>query len=300
MKKRLKKWLKKHFEIEFFIYQLLLVVPSNKLLSYRYKKKFGIKPNLKKPKTYNEKILWLMLNWNDKQVKICADKYLVRGYVKEKVGGHILNELYQVVDKSSQINFETLPSQFVIKSTQGCGMNYICTKKSTLTRKDILKKLKGYTTLNYFYNKTRELVYKDMMPKIIVEKFLGTTGKVPKDYKIYCFNGEPFMIQVDIDRFEDTHRENFYDINWNLLGIEDLDCPSDPLKIEEKPKVLEEMLNYAKLLSTDFPHVRVDFYVDEEEVIFGELTFSTAAGTTNWSPKEFDKILGEKFELPSI
>ncbi len=298
MKKMLKKIIKSQFWLEKLIYQILMIIPSDKLLSYRYKKKFGVAPDLKNPKSYNEKLIWIMLNWENETAKKCADKYLVRDYVKQKVGEHILNDLYQVVDKAEQIDFETLPDKFVIKSTQGCGMNYICTDKSKLTKKEVVKNLKGYTSLNYFYSKSRECIYKDMQPRIIIEKFLGEVGQVPKDYKIYCFNGEPFMIQVDIDRFQQSHRENYYDTEWNLLDIEDLDCPSDTSKVEKEPKVLAEMLKYAKLLSADFPQVRVDFYVVEDKVVFGELTFSTAAGATNWSSKEFDIELGKKFELP--
>lgn len=300
MKKWLKKWLKKHFEIEFFIYKILLIIPSDKILSYRYKKKFGVKPNLKEPKSYNEKLMWLMLNWDDKQAKKCADKYLVRDYVKQKVGGHILNNLYQVVDSADEINLENLPNQFVIKSTQGCGMNYICTDKNRLTKKEILRNLKGYTRLNYFYMKTRESIYKDMKPKIIVEKFLGTVGKVPKDYKIYCFNGKPLMIQVDVNRFKDVHCKNYYDLDWNFLETQDLNCPADPSKIEDPPKVLGEMFRYAELLSADFPHVRVDFYVIEDQIIFGELTFSTSAGVARWYPMEVDSVLGKQFKLPLV
>ncbi len=298
MKNLLKKIIKSQFWLEKLIYQILMIIPSDNLLSYRYKKKFGVAPDLKNPKSYNEKLIWIMLNWENETAKKCADKYLVRDYVKQKVGEHILNDLYQVVDKAEQIDFETLPDKFVIKSTQGCGMNYICTDKNKVTEKEILKSLKGYTSLNYFYSKTRERIYKDMQPKIIIEKFLGKVGTVPKDYKIYCFNGEPFMIQVDIDRFQQSHRENYYNTEWKLLDIQDLDCPSDKSRIEDKPEVLDEMLKYAKLLSVGFPQVRVDFYVVEDKVIFGELTFSTAAGTSNWNPKEFDIELGEKFELP--
>ena len=300
MKKIIKKWLKEYYLLDWLFYRVLLIIPSDKLLSYRYKNKLGVKPNLKNPKSYNEKLTWLMLNWNNQQAKNCADKYLVRDYVEKKVGVGILNELFQVLDNSDEINLETLPNRFVIKSTQGCGMNYICTDKNQVTKKEIIKKLRGYTELNYFYYKSREVIYKDMKPRIIIEKFLGDTDKVPKDYKIFCFNGKPFMIQVDIDRFEEAHRKNFYDCEWNLLDVDYLDYPSDPSQIEECPKVLRGMLNYAELLSVDFPHVRVDFYVVEDQIIFGELTFSIAAGTTNWNPKEFDIILGEKFELPSV
>ena len=300
MKKRLKKLLKEYYLLDWLFYRILLIIPSDKLLSYRYKNKFGVNPNLDEPKSYNEKLTWLMLNWNNQKAKNCADKYLVRDYVEKKVGGQILNELYQVVDNVDEINFATLPNKFVIKSTQGCGMNYICSDKSQLTKEEILKGLKGYTNLNYYYYKSRELIYKDMKPKIIIEKFLGDVDRVPRDYKIYCFNGKPFMIQVDIDRFKNTHRENYYDLDWNLLDVEDLDCPSDPLQIEEPPIVLAEMLKYAEVLADDFPQVRVDFYVVEGKVIFGELTFSTASGTTNWNPKEYDTFLGRKFELPSV
>ncbi len=299
----MKKWLRENnytlfFELKYWYYQLLLLIPSRIFISYRFKKKMGFEPNLKNPKGYNEKLLWLMLHWRDKKAKICADKYLVRDYVREKIGDNLLNEVYQIVDKSDDIDFEALPKQFVVKSTQGSGMNYICINKDAITKEDIRKKVIGYTHKNFFYSRGREWVYKDMQPQILIEKFLGKNGEVPKDYKFYCFAGEPFMVQVDINRFRDAHRENWYDTQWNLMDIQDLDCPSDSTQIEPKPKEFEQMLEYAKILSRDFPHVRVDFYIVEGKVFFGELTFFSSCGMSKWDPYEFDLELGNKIKLP--
>lgn len=301
----MKKWLKRYCSTPFFYlryayYQLLrLLIPSKKFISKRYRRRMGKMPNLTTPETYNEKLLWMMLYWRDDKAKICADKYLVRDYVKEKISDSVLNQLYQVVNNVRDINWDALPDKFVIKSTQGSTMNFICTNKNNLTMNEVINATRGYTLTNFYYSLGREWVYKDMKPRIIVEKFLGEIDKVPKDYKIYCFDGEPFMIQVDINRFQKNHSENFYDINWNLLPIMDASCPSDVTQVEPAPSVLPEMLQYARQLSEGFPHVRVDFYViNKTEIIFGEMTFFTSCGMSKWSPEEFDKELGAKIKLP--
>lgn len=301
----MKKWFQAYYSslfihLRYAYYQFLrLKVPSRKYVAKRHYRHLGVMPNLTHPKTYNDKLLWMMLYWQNDQAKICADKYLVRDYVKQKIGDAVLNEVYQVVSKAKHINLSALPDKFVIKSTQGSGMNYICTDKSRLTLQDIIKATRGYTLTNYYYAKGREWVYKDMKPQIIVEKFLGEGNEVPRDYKIYCFHGEPFMIQVDINRFHKSHRENYYDTNWNLLPIMDLDCPSDPSLIEPAPESLPKLLDHARKLSDGFPHVRVDFYIiDKTRIVFGEMTFFTACGMTNWQPKEFDSVLGAKIKLP--
>lgn len=294
----IKSILKESRTFVYYYYLINYFLFSNKRYTLnRFKKQMGKKLDLVNPRTFNEKLCWMIVYWENDLAKRCADKFLVREYVKEIGLGSLLNEVYQLVSSVDEIDFEKLPKSFVIKSTQGSGMNYFCKDKKYLDYNDLKRKTKYYTKTNYHYYKGREWVYKDIKPKIIVEKFLGE-DTVPKDYKLYCFNGVPHCIQVDINRFKNDHRENFYDVDWNFIDVMDIDCPSDSSLIEPKPVLLEKMIEYSKKLSSGFPHVRVDFYILGDRLFFGELTFFTACGTTRFSDINFDLKLGNLITLP--
>ena len=158
-------------------------------LKAEFRRHVGYSLNLNNPSTFNEKLQWLKLNWHDKNATICADKYEVRGFIKEKGLSHILNDLYGVYDNVDDIQIDELPEQFVMKVTHGCGQNLICTDKSKLNWEEEKKNFKKWMNISHYY-KSLEWVYKDIKPRIIVEKLINTSdGKPPKDYKVFCFNG---------------------------------------------------------------------------------------------------------------
>ncbi len=233
------------------------------------------KPNLKNPKTFNEKTTKLKLTYKDNMlVSQCADKYGVREYIKSKGLENILNELYLVCDTPEEIDFSKLPDKFALKCTHGCGYNIICDDKNKLNIEKAKKKLKKWLKEKCGLAST-ELQYLNIKPRIICEKYLCTEkGKLPLDYKIYCFKGKPECILVCSER-EKKLKLSYYDLNWKRLEYE-TECWSAQKDID-KPKNLEKMLDYASKLSEDFEFVRVDFYNDEGKIIFGELTFTPAA-----------------------
>ncbi|HHX81325.1 MAG TPA: hypothetical protein GX692_09735 [Acholeplasmataceae bacterium] len=266
-------------------------------ISFEYKRRIGYKPDLKNPKTYNEKLQWLKLYWYDPKATICADKYLIREYVESKGLKHILNELYGVYDNVEQIDFQKLPEKFVMKVTHGCGQNLICKDKSKINWKKEKRKFKIWLRTNHYYN-SLEWVYKDIKPRIIVEKLIETQdNKPPKDYKFFCFNGEPKYIFVASDRGENTTKFDFYDLEWNHLAVKN-HYPNSNEAIP-KPLKLQDMIEHSKVLSKGFPHVRVDFYMEKEKVIFGELTFFHFSGSEPFEPIDFDYKMGEYLELPN-
>ena len=269
-------------------------------LSIDFKRHVGYKLNLKDPKTYNEKLQWLKLNWFDPKATICADKYTVREFVAEKGLGHTLNELYCVYDCADNINFEELPDQFVMKVTHGCGQNLVCLDKSQINWEAEKKTLNKWLKMSHYYN-SLEWVYKGIIPRIVVEKLIQTEdGKLPKDYKVFCFNGEPKCIYVVQDRSmdPDTKRFDFYDCNWNHINVKNHYPNSE--KILPKPKELGRLLDYSRVLSAGFPHARIDFYIENGNIIFGECTFFHFSGHGPFEPMEFDYKMGEYLTLPKL
>lgn len=246
---------------------------------------------------YPQKINWIKRYLEDELYQKCTDKYTVRDYVKEKGLGHLLNELYAVYDSVDEIEFDKLPNSFVLRANHGCGWNILCEDKNKLDIEQAKKKLRKWMKKNYYYVQG-ERWYKDIKPRIVCEKFLrDSSTKDLKDYKIFCFHGKPHVIQVDIGRYV-NHKRNFYDTNWNLR---DIYCEHDiDQRGVKRPKELETMLEYARILSEGFIHVRVDFYVVDEKIIFGEMTFAPGSGVVSFTPTSFLKEMGDLMKLPKL
>lgn len=252
--------------------------------------------NLINPKTYNEKLQWIKLYDKNPLMPKCCDKYIVREYVEKFGGGQILNELYWHGINPDEIPYDTLPDKFVIKVTHGSTFNIIVTDKKKLDKDDVCNKLKRWLKAKFIpcYG---EWFYGIEKPRIIVEKFIESADdKQLRDYKVFCFNGEPRLIRVDTDRFT-NHKDRIYDKNWNLQKNAHMGHGFGNKDIE-KPKCLDEMINYARRLSKPFNHARIDFYVVNEKLIFGEITFTNGAGFDRFSSYEFDLKMGEWLSLP--
>lgn len=262
-----------------------------------YFSQFGEHINFQKPKSFNEKIQWIKLNYRNPLMIKCADKYDVREYIKEKNLDSILNDIYGIYHDVEDIDLSKLPNSFVLKATHGSGWNIICRDKSELDWKVKYEKIKSWLNTNY-YDIGGEWVYKNIQPRIIAERLLvDEKGNLPKDYKIFCFNGKPKIIQVDLDRYQ-NHKRNLYDLEWNKLPVE-LQLPNSSTPVE-KPKQLELMLEISKILSEDFPFVRVDLYNVNGKIYFGELTFYPGNGFEKFKPKEFDLLLGSYLDLSCL
>ncbi|MBO7303955.1 MAG: carbonic anhydrase [Clostridia bacterium] len=274
-------------------------LPDKAMLKLQYRVKLHRKLNLKNPKRFTEKIQWYKVNYRNSVMHTCVDKYDVREYIKSKGLENILIDLYGVYDSIDNVDFNLLPESFILKSTDGSGgINvFLCNDKSALD----VEKVKAALQVGYKLKKKhpgREWAYNGLKHKIIAEKLL-VNEKNPEagidDYKIFCFNGEPKCIVVDTDRYI-GHKRNFYDTEWNDFKVTS-DAPACDREIQ-KPENLEEMLEVARTLSSDFPFVRVDLYNVGGKIYFGELTFYPWSGYVQYYPDNFDFDLGEYFVLP--
>lgn len=264
--------------------------------------KLGYKLNLNNPKTYNEKLNWMKLYYRNDLMPQCVDKFTVRQYVKDCGCEELLNELLWEGGNAKDIPFEELPERFVIKVTHGSGNNIICKDKSKLDKESTIQKLNKWLEEKYIpcYG---EWFYGIVKPRIIVEEFLSEDGdEVPADYKMFCFNdienGHGVgLTALDTDRFI-NHKRTIYDADWNMLKDVTFDFPNDIENECEKPEVYEKMIEYAKKLSKPFPHARIDFYVINNKIYLGEITFTNGAGFDRISPHSFDEKMGSWIKLP--
>lgn len=263
-------------------------------LMFYLKQKYKL--NLDDPKTYNEKINWQKLYYHNPNMSVCSDKFLVRNYVSEHGCNATLNELLWEGFDPVEIPFDSFPDKFVIKITHGSGFNIICTDKSSLNKKKVQKQLRKWMRTKYIkcYG---ESWYGREKPRIIVEKYLyNKNGGALFDYKFFCFKGEPQFVYVDTWK-DGRHHINMYDADFNLYRNVSLGYPTDFNDGIVRPENYEEMLDVAKKLSAEFPHVRIDLYNVDGKIIFGEMTFSKGAGFDRILPYEFDLKMGENFEV---
>lgn len=273
-------------------------VPSLYYLRLTHLIRHGERLDLSNPITFNEKLQWMKIYYRDSRFTELTDKYEVRKYVSDKIGDRYLIKLLGAWNNFSEIDFENLPEKFVLKCNHDSGSVVFIDK----SKKNDFKKLETFfekkLSKNHYW-KSREWNYKEIKAKIIAEELLADADKTYlTDYKFFCFNGVPRIIQVDLDRFGD-HRRNIYNTNWELLDVKINVDPLKEFKIE-KPKQLEKMLEIAAILSEGFPHVRVDLYLVKEQIYFGEMTFFHGGGQENFQPYWFSKKMGDWIDLESI
>lgn len=269
---------------------------SDKLyLKLLFRHRVGYSLNLDNPRSYNEKLQWLKLNDLHLEYTQMVDKVEAKKYVASKIGEKYIISTISVYDNVEEIDFDALPKQFVLKCTHDSGGIVVCKDKALLDVEKAKRKLKKGWGKNY-YKYNREYPYRDVKPRIIAEQYMeDESGYELKDYKFFCFSGEPQLLFVATDRPLDT-KFDFFDLNWNHLPFTN-GHPNNPNPIA-KPKNFEEMKDVARKLSQGLPHVRVDLYNVNGKIYFGELTFFHWSGMTPFVPLEWDYKLGELLKLP--
>lgn len=271
-------------------------LPDKTYLSIKYKWIFKTEIDWRCPKTFNEKLQWLKLYDRNPMYTVMVDKYAVKKYVSSIIGSQYIIPTIGVWDKFDDIDFDELPSRFVLKCTHDSGGLVICSNKEQL---DILlakEKLENSLRTNYYWS-GREWPYKNVKPRIIAEQYIGDNLL---DYKLFCFNGKPRLTLVCSERFSKGGlKEDFYDELWNHLNIQRKSHCNANLPIPE-PKQYELMKLLAGKLSSRMTFARIDFYEINGKVYFGEITLYPASGFEGFIPKDWDLRLGEWIKLPLL
>ena len=263
-------------------------------LSYKYNT--GKTLDLNNVQTYNEKLQWLKLYDRNPLYTDLVDKYKVRKYVSDIIGEEHLIPLLGVWDNPSEIDFDALPDQFVLKCNHDSGGIVICKNKSELDIQKAIAFLKKQLKRNFFY-RAREWPYKNIERKIIAEKYMvDESGYELKDYKFFCFDGVCKFAFIATDRGVDT-RFDFFDRDFNHIPVKNGHENSD--KEIKRPIAWEEMIHLAEMLSRGIPQVRVDLYDIFGHVYFGEMTFFHFGGKKPFQPEEWDYKFGSYIKLPN-
>lgn len=281
-----------------FLRKLLWSDKAFKLKTFR--KTHGRNPNLENPKSFSEKLLWSSLNYRDDRFVRFADKYLVRKHVAEVIGEEYLIPIYDVFEDIKQMNISNYPNKFVLNATHGSNMILICNDKETFDYNNAKKLVNSWLHRNY-YNRHREWHYKYIKPRVLcMENICDENGVPPLDYKFFCFDGKPYIVVLDIERFGDSTKRNVYDMNWKQVEGVSLTRPQVTDKEYQKPENFEKMKELAIKLAQGFEHVRVDLYNVNGKIYFGELTFLHAAAGIlgKISPYSYNEELGDLFKLP--
>lgn len=269
-------------------------LPTRLYIRLQYFKNYKKWLRIKHPTTYAEKLAYMKVYQHDDRLSILVDKYRVRQYIADKIGEEYLVPLLGVYTTTDEIPWESLPESYVLKCNHDSGSTVIHASNKGFDRTHAIEVLSQHLKGNLYYY-AREYPYRSVPPLILCEQYLNDgVGLTPNDYKIMCFNGEPRYIIVDQNRFVDHHRD-VYDPDWNKLDF----CTDHPQTdvVLDKPLELEKMLSLARELSRDFKHVRVDFYIVNEHVYFGELTFCPWGGVISFRPEKWNRILGDLIEL---
>ena len=284
---RTKFWLRFHFRTEGIANEL-------------HKSLVGYDIDWKNPKTLNEKINWMKFNTDTTEWTRLADKYLVREYVKERIGETALPKLYAVWRSADEIDFSILPKKFILKTNHGCHTVMPVLDKDKMDVNIVKRQFNVWMKKQYGYD-TAEPHYLEIKPLIIAEELLdndATFTTALADYKVYCFDGNPFCILVCTDRNVAKTTFSYFDCDWNPLH----NVLNEKLKGSDvaipKPDCLKLLLEYASILAKGHPQVRVDFYITHGKIYFGEMTFTSEGGYDGDITKEFCIEMGKHITLP--
>jgi hypothetical protein len=273
------------------------------IVAKRFKKGVGYKPDLENPRSFNEKIQWLKFNYRNPLLTTCADKFKVKEYITSKIGSEYVVPNLACWNSAKDVDFDNLPEKFVLKVNWSSGYNIIVNDKSKLDIEDAITKINYWMLpFNNCYYYYFNWAYKNMPPVIYAEKYIEQDNGQLYDYKFHCFNGEPRFILVVSNRLVEGKETNktFYDTDWNALPVRrDRDPFPDDTSME-KPRNFEKMLEISRILSKDFPFVRVDFYDLDDKVYIGEMTFYCGGGFEPFHPRDWDYKFGEMLDIRSV
>lgn len=274
-------------------------LPDALYLKIMFRLKMGYSLDLKAPKTFNEKLQWLKLYNRKPEYTKMVDKYEAKKVAEKILGKEYIIPTLGVWDRFEDIDFSTLPDRFVLKTTNGGGGGgvVICRDKNNLDKASAAERL-NTSLKTSIYKHLKEWPYKNVKPRILAEEFKVDESGELRDYKFYCFNGEPKVFLVASERFS-RHRTYFdyFDMDGNNLPFTQggKNNPVTP----QLPSTFEEMKKIAKKLSQGIPHVRIDLYSVDDKVYFGEFTFFDSSGYEKFTPNEWDDIFGSWVVLPS-
>ena len=273
---------------------------DERYLKLTYRLMIGKKLNLNNPQTFNEKLQWLKIHDRNYQYTNLVDKIEAKKIVGKVIGEEYIIPTLEICDSFDEIDWEKLPNRFIIKCNHNSGGVIVVNDKKDLDKDSLRTHFNKLLKKNYYYN-GREYPYKNIKPKIMIEENIqnANTKKQIDDYKLMCFNGKVKCSFVCSNRdSKEGLCVNFYDEDWNPMPFE-RHYPKNKQEFP-KPKEYNKMVELAEKLSKNIPFVRFDFYVVNDKIYFGELTFYPGSGMEEFTPDEWDYILGTWLDISKI
>lgn len=280
---------------------ILKILPMKPALYLMYFRGYRKILNLQSPKYYGEKIQWAKINGHIEDLSPFVDKYAVKEFVKKAIGEKYVVKTYGVYDSPDEIDFNALPQKFVVKCTNGTQAILICRDKNEFDIENAKKEMRKWLSSD-FYKIKKEYQYKNVKNRILIEEYLEDDSGELRDYKFYCFSGEPYWYSIFQGRFS-MKTIDMYTIDGDFLPDLKNGSRHAVTSKGEHPKLtnIEEFKILARKLSQPFSYVRVDFYMVNGQIYFGELTFTDGAGSEPMFPIEkYDIQFGEKIPLTPI
>lgn len=280
-------------EKEFVFRKLSRFLPDSLFLRWKYRLTFGRRLHLNRPVAFTEKLQWTKIHDRNPLYHQLVDKFEVKKYVAEKIGEEHIIPTIGVWENFNDIDFSSLPNQFVLKCTHDSGSTIVCTDRVNFDVEDAARRL-GKALSRDFYTMSREWAYKGVRPRIIAEKYMG--DDLP-DYKFFCSDGKVRFMFIATDRNKpgEEVKFDFFDAAFNHLDVKNGHPNAEVTP--SKPAGFEKMMELASRLSEGIPQVRIDFYEKDGNIYFGEYTFCHFGGFVPFEPDSMDYRFGEWIEL---
>lgn len=272
------------------------VLPDKVYLKICYKLLMGKKLDLNNPKTFNEKLQWLKIYDRKPEYTRMVDKYEVKKYVAEKIGEEYIIPTLGIWDRFDEIDFDSLPEQFVLKCTHDSGGLVIVRDKAKMDKAAVKKKLEKSLKRNYFYE-GREWPYKNVKPRIIAETLIASSDGHLADYKFSCFHGRADNVMACLDRHTGDTKFYFFDKEWNLLKLNRRGLAAPEGFTIPKPDGMDKMFQIAEVLSKNLKYSRIDLYNTDGKIYFGEITFFPHSGFDAQLLETTDILFGNMIHL---
>lgn len=289
--------MKEESNIKTVAYKILNSLISDSLYTrLKFRKNLHRWPDLKNPRTFNEKLCWLKLHRREPEMSVMVDKAQAKDYVRDILGEEYIIPIFGLWERAEDIDFGLLPDRFVMKGTHDSGRVIVCTDKNQLDFDRARQEMQQSLDRD-FYAITREWPYKNVPHRIIAEQFIRQSDGGLTDYKFFCFNGHVDCVMVCIDRHLGKPKFYFFDRNWNFLRLNKRGVAAPEGFTLPRPEGMERMFEIASILSKGQPFVRVDLYNVDGKIYFGELTFYPDGGVDPNILPSTDQRWGDLLDL---
>lgn len=271
--------------------------PDEIYLKIMYYLETGNKLNLKNPTGFCEKLQWLKLYDRNPNYSQMVDKIEVKRYVEKIIGKDVIIPTIGVWNSLKHIDIDSLPNQFVLKTSHGGGGVgvVVCKDKSKMDYNKTIKQLQ-YSLKQDIFKQLREWPYKNMKKRVFAEQYIEQEGGLV-DYKVLCFSGKAKLIEYHSNRFSNHHTQDFYDVSWNKTQISQGGSDTVSDIIAPRPECLDKMIEYSEIIARNMSHCRVDWYIVDNHLYFGEITFFDASGFEMLDRDEDELLLGSWIDL---